>query len=63
MSKFNKELMHKYAYNINDSTKGKKVKIDSMNRVLQKYKLDINDDEADAINICEAFCIKSITHD
>ena len=45
------------------NSKGKKVKIDSMNRVLQKYKLDINDDEADAINICEAFCIKSITHD
>ena len=36
----------------------KKVKSDSINRVLQKYKLDINDDEADAINICEAFCIK-----
>ena len=36
----------------------KKVKSDSINRVLQKYKLDINDDEADAINICEAFCMK-----
>ena len=36
----------------------KKVKADSVNHVLQKYKLDINDDEADAINICEAFCIK-----
>ena len=41
----------------------KKVKADSVNHVLQKYKLDISDDEADAINICEAFCIKSITHD
>lgn len=36
----------------------KKVKADSVNHVLQKYKLDISDDEADAINICEAFCIK-----
>lgn len=40
-----------------ENSKGSKVKEDSMNHVLQKYKLDINDDEADAINICEAYCI------
>lgn len=36
--------------------KRNKAKAESMSRVLQKYKLEINDDEADAINICEAFC-------
>lgn len=39
------------------NSKGGKVKIDSMNRVLQKYKLDVDDNESDAINICEAYCI------
>lgn len=39
------------------NSKGGKVKIDSMNRVLQKYKLDVDDNEADAINICDAYCI------
>lgn len=39
------------------NSKGGKVKIDSMNRVLQKYKLDADDNESDAINICEAYCI------
>ena len=40
------------------NSNGEKVKIDSMNRVLQKYKLDTDDNEADAINICDAFCLK-----
>lgn len=40
-----------------ENSKRSKAKADSMNHVLQKYKLDINDDEADAINICEAYCI------
>lgn len=40
-------------------SRGKKVKVDSMNRVLQKYKLDVDDNEADAINICDAFCLKN----
>jgi Holliday junction resolvasome RuvABC endonuclease subunit len=40
-----------------ENSKRNKAKADSMNHVLQKYKLDINDDEADAINICEAYCI------
>lgn len=39
------------------NSKGGKVKIDSMDRVLQKYKLDVDDNEADAINICDAYCI------
>lgn len=39
------------------NARGEKVKIDSMNRVLQKYKLDVDDNESDAINICEAYCI------
>jgi hypothetical protein len=38
MSKFNKELMHKYAYNINDSTKGKKVKIGSGKDFIQSHR-------------------------
>ena len=41
------------------NSNGEKVKIDSMNRVLQKYKLDTDDNEADAINICDAFCLKN----
>ena len=40
------------------NVKGKRVKEESVKRVLLKYNLNINDDEADAINICEAFCIK-----
>lgn len=40
------------------NSRGRKVKIDSMNRVLQKYKLDVDDNEADAINLCDAYCIK-----
>ena len=40
-----------------ENSKRSKAKADSMNHVLQKYKLDINDDEADAVNICEAYCI------
>lgn len=39
------------------NSRGGKVKIDSMDRVLQKYKLDVDDNEADAINICDAYCI------
>lgn len=39
------------------NSRGEKVKIDSMDRVLQKYKLDVDDNESDAINICEAYCI------
>ena len=39
------------------NSKGEKVKIDSMNRVSQKYKLDVDDNEADAVNICDAYCI------
>lgn len=39
------------------NSRGEKVKNDSMNRVLQKYKLDVDDNESDAINICEAYCI------
>ena len=39
------------------NSKGGKVKIDSMDRVLQKYKMDVDDNEADAINICDAYCI------
>ncbi len=39
------------------NSKGGKVKIDSMDHVLQKYKLDVDDNEADAINICDAYCI------
>ncbi len=41
------------------NSKGGKVKIDSMDRVLQKYKLDVDDNESDAINICEAYCISN----
>ena len=40
------------------NSKGKKVKADSINRVLQKYRLDVDDNEADAINICDAFCLQ-----
>ena len=43
-----------------ENSNRKKVKSDSRDHVLQKYKLDINDDEADAINICEAYCISYI---
>ncbi len=39
------------------NSKGKKVKTDSINRVLQKYKLNLDDNEADSVNICEAYCI------
>lgn len=42
------------------NSKRSKAKADSIARVLQKYKLDINDDEADAINICEAYCISMV---
>lgn len=42
------------------SSKRDKAKADSIARVLQKYKLDINDDEADAINIGEAYCISRV---
>lgn len=42
------------------NSKRDKAKADSIARVLQKYKLDINDDEADAINICEAYCISMV---
>lgn len=43
-----------------ENSNRKKVKSDSKDHVLQKYKLDINDDEADAVNICEAYCISYI---
>ena len=40
------------------NVKGKKVKEESVKRVLLKYNLNIKDDEADAINLCDAYCIK-----
>ena len=40
------------------NVKGKKVKEESVKRALLKYNLNIKDDEADAINLCDAYCIK-----